>query len=77
MVRAYPRCPGHRREPGRDGFALGDARLVELGPDAAVVTHRFSGRRGEDHEYSALMRSTYVRRSAGWRMASHQQTPLG
>jgi hypothetical protein len=64
--------------PGWDEVTLEDPRLVRLGgDDAAAITYRFRGRRGTDLIYEAYMTSTWTRTSAGWRMAIHQQTPLG
>ena len=63
--------------PGWDTFTLDDEAVIPLGEDAALLTYRFSGRRGSDFEYTALMGSVYVRGNDGWRMVFHQQTPLG
>lgn len=63
--------------PGWDGFEIGDATLLSLGDGAALVSYRFDGRRGEDFSYSALMTSAWAREQGGWRLAFHQQTPLG
>jgi hypothetical protein len=63
--------------PGWDSFSIADARVVRLTPDSAVLTYRFSGRRGGDPAYDALMGSAYVKREGSWKMAFHQQTPLG
>jgi hypothetical protein len=62
--------------PGWDEFAFADERCLQLGDDTALLSYRFSGRRGEDLRYAALMGSVYVRRPEGWRLAYHQQTPL-
>ena len=61
--------------PGWDAIELGDEQVVPLDDSVALLTYRFSGRRGDDFEYTALMGSVYVRRGADWRMAFHQQTP--
>jgi hypothetical protein len=63
--------------PGWDELRLDDVRTLELTDHAAVITYRFTGRRGEDFTYEALMSSTYVRRDGEWKLAFHQQTPLG
>lgn len=63
--------------PGWDELSLSDATVRELGPDAALVTYRFDGRRGENFVYGALMTSVYTRRDGDWRLQLHQQTPLG
>ncbi len=62
--------------PGWDALSFDDERFVRLSDDAALLTYRFSGRRGEDFTYTALMGSVYVARDGEWRMAFHQQTPL-
>lgn len=59
-----------------DELALADEQAVPVGADAALLTYRFDGRRGEQR-YAALMSSVWVRRDSGWRLALHQQTPLG
>jgi hypothetical protein len=62
--------------PGWDALVFEDERCEQLNADTALLTYRFTGRRGEDFEYAALMGSVYVRRPDGWRMTYHQQTPL-
>jgi hypothetical protein len=63
--------------PGWDDIGLADERCVRLTDGAALLTYRFTGRRGDDFQYVALMGSVYVTTDDGWRMAFHQQTPLG
>lgn len=58
-----------------DAYSLGDERVVELSPDAAVVAYRGRARRG-GHDYAALFSSTYRREDGEWRLAVHQQTPI-
>ena len=60
--------------PGWGAIAIEDARLVELGDDAAAVAYRFAGERG-GNRYVAWMSSVYVRRDGDWKLALHQQTP--
>jgi ketosteroid isomerase-like protein len=61
--------------PAWDEFELTDERVVELTPDSALLTYRWSSRRG-DETYDALMSSVYVKQSDGsWKLALHQQTP--
>jgi Domain of unknown function (DUF4440) len=62
--------------PGWDEVALEDGRVLELADGVALLTYRFSGRRGEDFAYAALMTSGWTRGDDGWRLAFHQQTPL-
>lgn len=61
--------------PGWDTFTLDDPRALPLDQTAALLTYRFTGRRGDD-VYSALMTSAYVSDGDGWRLVLHQQTPL-
>ena len=58
-----------------DAYSLGDERVVELSPDAAVVAYRGQARRG-GHDDAALFSSTYRREDGAWRLAIHQQTPI-
>jgi hypothetical protein len=62
--------------PGWGEIEMADPRLIELGPDAAAIAYRFSSERA-GRPYVALMSSVYVRRGGGWKLALHQQTPLG
>jgi hypothetical protein len=57
-----------------DEHAIGDARTVRLGADAAVLTYRWHSRRGDEH-YAAVMSSVYAHRDGAWRLVLHQQTP--
>lgn len=59
-----------------DEFELADERVLDLDERTAVVAYRATARRG-DHDYEALFNSTYVRAGDSWRLALHQQTPVG
>ena len=62
---------------GWDGFGFEDEHEERLGPDAAIISYRFSGHRGA-FEYIAQLSSVYTREADGeWRLLLHQQTPLG
>jgi hypothetical protein len=61
--------------PGWDDFEITDERVVELNEGSAVLTYRWSSRRG-DETYEALMSSVYVNRDGEWKLALHQQTPV-
>ena len=62
--------------PGWDDFEITDERVVELTGDSALLTYRWSSRRG-DETYEALMSSVYVRQGDNsWKLALHQQTPV-
>lgn len=56
-------------------FELSDERVVPLGADSAVVAYSARAQRG-DNDYRALINSTYVRGTDGWRLVLHQQTPF-
>ncbi|UJA20418.1 nuclear transport factor 2 family protein [Thermoleophilia bacterium SCSIO 60948] len=61
---------------GWDRFEISDAQGIDLGGDAALVSYRFMGWRG-DELYDALASSVYERAgSGGWKLALHQQTPI-
>jgi hypothetical protein len=64
------------REQPWDEFEITDERVVSVGDDGAVLSYHWSSRRGE-FSYEALMSSVYVRENGGWKLALHQQTPLG
>jgi hypothetical protein len=61
--------------PGWDEFEITDERVVPLTDDSAILTYRWSSRRG-DETYEALMSSVYVNRDGEWKLALHQQTPV-
>jgi hypothetical protein len=61
--------------PGWDEFEIEDERVVPLTDDSAILTYRWSSRRG-DETYQALMSSVYVKRDGEWKLALHQQTPI-
>jgi len=67
---------GMTQAPPWSWFRLDDVRVLDLGDDAAVVVYAASAQRDGQPEYRALMSSTWVRRTGGWRLALHQQTPL-
>jgi hypothetical protein len=64
------------REAPWDEFEISDERVMALGDDGAVLSYHWSSRRGEV-SYEALMSSVYVRENGDWKLALHQQTPLG
>jgi hypothetical protein len=60
---------------GWDEVSIGEEEVRELGPDVALLTYLFRGRRGQDH-YAATLSSAYVKDGEGcWKLAFHQQTP--
>ena len=61
--------------PGWDEFEITNDRVVQLTDESALITYRWSSRRGEE-TYEALMSSVYVKQPDGsWKLALHQQTP--
>lgn len=68
-------CAAIDASGGWDEFSIDDETAVLLGGDSALLTYRFSGRRG-DFRYTALLSSAYVRDGEQWKLAFHQQTPL-
>ena len=60
---------------GWDEVSIGEEAVRELGPDVALLTYLFRGRRGQDR-YAATLSSAYIRDGKGcWKLAFHQQTP--
>ena len=49
-------------------------RVLRVGTGGRLVLYRAIAKRGAQ-TYDALMASIYVRRSDGWKMVFHQQTP--
>src|SRR3954471_19406971 len=58
--------------PGWDEFEITDERVVPLTDDSAILTYRWTSRRG-DETYEALMSSVYVKRDGEWKLSLHQQ----
>jgi hypothetical protein len=53
-------------------------RSVQLTEDVALLTYRVTARwEHEESEYPALASSVYVKREGMWKLAFHQQSPLG
>ena len=58
--------------------ALEEHRAIELSSGAALVSYKATARRaGEPKPYRARASSAYVHDGRSWRLAFHQQTPLG
>lgn len=57
--------------------ALEEHRLLELSDAAAVVTYKATAKRSDGGPYVARASSAYVRDGPSWKLAFHQQTPLG
>jgi hypothetical protein len=53
-------------------------RSLQLAEDVALLTYRVTARwEHEESKNSALASSVYVKRDGLWKLAFHQQTPLG
>jgi ketosteroid isomerase-like protein len=77
MVLDKEACAAAIDAAGRWGeTTLDDPALVQPTADVAVLTYRFTGRRGSADPYVAVMTSVYARRDETWRLVLHQQTPL-
>ncbi len=61
--------------PPWSSFELSDERIVSPTDDCTVVAYRARARRG-DHDYEALIASTYARHDGAWKLAVHQHTPV-
>jgi hypothetical protein len=60
------------------GVAFKESQILQLAVDAAVLIYNATARReGDKSTYSALVSSGYVIRDGVWKLAFHQQTPLG
>jgi hypothetical protein len=63
-----------RAEKPWSSYKIEDPRVLRVGTGGRLVLYRAIAKRGA-HAYDALMTSIYVRRSDGWKMVFHQQTP--
>lgn len=59
-----------------DSVELSHERVTELTDGCAVVSYEAVATR-EGTDYEGLFNSTYVREDDEWKLALHQQTPLG
>jgi hypothetical protein len=59
-----------------ESFSIDDPRLVELGPDIAVLVYNARAQRAGAEPYEAAISSVYQRDGDAWRLTLHQQTPL-
>jgi hypothetical protein len=50
--------------------------MAQLSDGSAVITRECSAKRKNNQPYHALVSSGYARRADGWKLVSHQQTPL-
>jgi hypothetical protein len=61
--------------PPWEAFAINDANVVALTPDAGVVVYRVVASRPGEEPYTAVVSSTFARVDGEWRSAFHQQSP--
>jgi len=50
--------------------------IAKLSDRSAVISYECKANRKDGDAYRALVSSGYVKRSNGWKLAFHQQTPL-
>jgi hypothetical protein len=58
-------------------FRIEDPLVVRLTEQSAALTYRATARRDNEPERVALMTSVYVENGGSWKLAFHQQTPIG
>lgn len=58
-----------------DDFAIEDERALMFGEACGAVVYRVTAASGE-HQYVALISSTYAQRNGRWQLVLHQQTPV-
>lgn len=58
-------------------FHIDEPLVVRLTEQSAVLTYTATARREGRGEYHALMSSVYVQNDGDWKLAFHQQTPIG
>ena len=51
--------------------------FLQPSPDTALLTYRADAVRPNGERYRALVSSLYVKRGGKWKLAFHQQTPMG
>jgi hypothetical protein len=70
-VAATATTPGRWRD-----LKVGNRQLLQPTPDLAIISYRADVVRGDGEPYAALVSSGYVRREGGWKLASHQHSPV-
>ncbi len=51
-------------------------QVLEPADGVALISYRAEVTRADGQPYAALVSSAYVRRSAGWKLAFHQHSPV-
>ena len=76
ILKGEERLGGLDGAPRWDSVEMDERTEATVG-DTRVLAYRATGRRGGDAPYLALCSSSYVRQDDGWKLISHQQTPVG
>ncbi len=67
-----------KKDPPRwSDLKFEDKGMVTPADGIAILSYQASGKRGTGAAYKAVVSSGYVKRDGAWKMAFHQQTPLG
>jgi hypothetical protein len=63
--------------PGWTRFEIADSRVLEIGEHVAALAYRVSAVDANGDSYNAFISSVYTKEGDAWRLALHQQTPIG
>lgn len=61
--------------PPWSSYTIEDPVVWSIGDDAVVLVYTGMGHRDNDHDFTGVMTSLYVRGKTGWKLAHSQQTP--
>ena len=65
-------------QPGRwRDLKISNGQLVRPADGVAIISYRADVKRFDGEPYQALIGSAYARREDGWKLAFHQQSPVG
>lgn len=53
-----------------------DRNLLQPSAECAIISYRADVVRADGAPYAALIGSVYIRREAGWKLVSHQHSPI-
>ena len=70
-IAATASTPGRWRD-----LAISDRHLLQPTDDVAAISYRADVKRADGEAYSALIGSVYLQRPNGWKLASHQHSPV-
>ena len=62
---------------GWASVSIDERRLVTLNESSVALAYRATGVRAGQPDYATYAASVYVRRDGDWKLALHQQTPIG